>query len=125
GRSVRLRSGRAGRFPDQRDRSQLLGLRGATGALGTHSGGLAVSAEPLPQVPRLRQVIAELRRHCPWTAQLTHQSLTDYLIEESHEVKDEIDAGVVGEPLRKELGDILLQVVLHAVIAEERGEFDL
>nr|WP_246327915.1 MazG nucleotide pyrophosphohydrolase domain-containing protein [Garicola koreensis] len=51
--------------------------------------------------------------------------MTDYLIEESQEVKEEIDAGVVGDPLRKELGDILLQVVLHAAIAEERGEFDL
>lgn len=84
-----------------------------------------MTTEQLPHMPALKQVIADLRTHCPWTAQLTHRSLTDYLIEEAHEVKEEIDAGVVGDPLRKELGDILLQVVLHAAIAEERGEFDL
>lgn len=78
-----------------------------------------------PHMPALKQVIADLRQHCPWTAQLTHQSLTRYLIEEAQEVKAEIDSGVVGEPLRKELGDILLQVALHAAIAEERGDFDL
>lgn len=86
---------------------------------------MTTGGEPLPHVPQLQQVIADLRRHCPWTAQLTHQSLTRYLVEEAQEVKEEIDAGVVGDPLRKELGDILLQVVLHAAIAEERGEFDL
>ena len=86
---------------------------------------MSTSQGPLPHVPALKQVIADLRQHCPWTSQLTHQSLTDYLVEESQEVKEEIDAGVVGDPLRKELGDILLQVVLHAAIAEERGEFDL
>lgn len=81
--------------------------------------------ETLPHMQLLKQVIGDLRRHCPWTAQLSHASLTDYLIEEAHEVKHEIQSGVVGEPLRKELGDILLQVVLHAAIAEERGDFDL
>lgn len=84
-----------------------------------------VSAADIPHMPQLKQVIADLRQHCPWTAQLTHQSLTRYLIEEAQEVKAEIDAGVIGEPLRKELGDILLQVALHAAIAEERGDFDL
>lgn len=79
----------------------------------------------LRHFPALKQVVADLREHCPWTAQLTHQTLTEYLIEEAQEVTEEIDAGVVGDPLRKELGDILLQVVLHSAIAEERGEFDL
>lgn len=79
----------------------------------------------LPHMPQLQQVIADLREHCPWTAQLDHQALTGYLIEEAQEVKAEIDVGTTGDPLRKELGDILLQVVLHAAIAEERGEFDL
>lgn len=79
----------------------------------------------LPHMEQLKQIIADLREHCPWTAQLTHQALTPYLLEEAQEVAEEIEAGITGDPLRKELGDILLQVVLHAAIAEERDEFDL
>lgn len=84
----------------------------------------------LENMARLRRIIAELREHCPWTAQLTHESLTHYLIEESREVAEEIDAGAADDPrgaerLRKELGDVLLQVVLHAQLAAERGDFDL
>lgn len=84
----------------------------------------------MPQIARLRRIIAELREHCPWTAQLTHESLTPYLLEEAEEVAEEIGSGVVGdqraaERLRKELGDVLLQVVLHAQLASERGDFDL
>ncbi|TLP76942.1 hypothetical protein FEF27_06460 [Nesterenkonia sphaerica] len=74
---------------------------------------------------QLGDIIAQLREHCPWTAQLDHRALTPYLLEEAQEVAEEIEAGIVGEPLRKELGDILLQVVLHSAIAEERGEFTL
>ena len=79
----------------------------------------------LPHMVQLKQIIADLREHCPWTSRLTHQALTPYLIEEAREVADEIDAGIIGDPLRKELGDLLLQVVLHASIAQERGQFDL
>jgi uncharacterized protein YabN with tetrapyrrole methylase and pyrophosphatase domain len=79
----------------------------------------------LPHMEQLCDIIAQLREHCPWTAQLTHQALTPYLLEEAQEVAAEIEAGIVGEPLRKELGDILLQVVLHSAISQERGEFDL
>jgi XTP/dITP diphosphohydrolase len=58
---------------------------------------------------------------------LTHESLVEYLIEEAYEVVDSIEAGdspVRDEELRGELGDVLLQVVLHARLAEERGSFD-
>lgn len=79
----------------------------------------------MQHMDRLQQIIADLREHCPWTRQLTHQELTAYLVEEALEVKEEIDAGATGEPLRKELGDILLQVALHSALAQERGEFDL
>lgn len=79
----------------------------------------------LPHLSQLTQIIADLREHCPWTAQLTHEALTPYLIEEAQEVAEEVQSGIVGDPLRKELGDILLQVALHAAIAQERGEFDL
>ncbi|WP_035741637.1 MazG nucleotide pyrophosphohydrolase domain-containing protein [Arthrobacter sp. MA-N2] len=58
---------------------------------------------------------------------LTHESLVEYLIEEAYEVVDSIEAGASGsdtaDELRSELGDVLLQVVLHARLAEERGQF--
>ncbi|MDD7835733.1 MazG nucleotide pyrophosphohydrolase domain-containing protein [Paenarthrobacter sp. AB444] len=68
--------------------------------------------------------VAALREHCPWMGALTHESLVEYLIEEAYEVVDSIEAGAVDDELRGELGDVLLQVVLHARLAEERGSFD-
>jgi len=59
---------------------------------------------------------------CPWDAEQTHQSLRPYLIEETHEVLDAIDRGDDAE-LCDELGDVLLQVVFHAELAQERGAF--
>jgi MazG family protein len=61
---------------------------------------------------------------CPWDLEQDHKSLRPYLIEESHEVLEAIDKGN-DEELADELGDVLLQVVLHAQIAEDRGAFDL
>ncbi|WP_237704669.1 MazG nucleotide pyrophosphohydrolase domain-containing protein [Nesterenkonia sp. F] len=74
---------------------------------------------------RLRQVVDALRRHCLWTRRLTHENLVEYLVEESYETLEEIESGRVDESLRRELGDVLFQVVLHARLAEERGSFDL
>ncbi|WAH98747.1 MazG nucleotide pyrophosphohydrolase domain-containing protein [Arthrobacter sp. MMS18-M83] len=75
----------------------------------------------------LVQKIASLREHCPWMGALTHESLVEYLIEEAYEVVDSIEAGASGsdtsDELRGELGDVLLQVVLHARLAEEQGRF--
>ena len=65
-----------------------------------------------------------LRRECPWKREQTHRSLARYLQEEAHEVLEAIDAGD-SEHLREELGDLLLQVYFHAVIAAEAGEFTL
>lgn len=76
------------------------------------------------QIQRLLEVITQLRLHCPWTRELTHEALLEYLYEEADEVAEEVRAQRVGEPLRDELGDVLLQVVLHAAIASERGDFD-
>lgn len=73
---------------------------------------------------RLVGVIAALREHCPWTAALTHDSLTSYLLEESYEFMEAIETGHTGE-MANELGDILLQVVLHARLAQEDGTFEL
>lgn len=61
---------------------------------------------------------------CPWDRAQTRTSLKPYLIEEAYEVIEAIESG---EPdaLREELGDLLLQVVFHAQVAQERGEFDV
>src|SRR6188768_3466536 len=65
-----------------------------------------------------------LRAECSWKREQTHRSLARYLLEETHETLEAIDSGDM-EHLREELGDLLLQVVFHAVIAEQAGEFDL
>jgi tetrapyrrole methylase family protein/MazG family protein len=74
----------------------------------------------------LLDVMAQLRsRHgCPWDKAQTHESLKRYLIEEGYEVLDAIDTGDM-DALADELGDVLLQVVFHARIAEQQGEFDI
>ncbi|WP_436700032.1 MazG family protein [Nocardioides sp. BYT-33-1] len=73
-------------------------------------------------------VMRRLRAECPWKQEQTHRSLVRYLLEETYETVDAIDdaetSGDFGH-LAEELGDLLLQVVFHAVIAEERGDFDL
>ena len=71
----------------------------------------------------LLDVIARLREHCPWMRALTHASLVEYLLEEAYEVAETIEEGHPDDELRGELGDVLLQVVLHARLAEERGAF--
>jgi MazG family protein len=68
-------------------------------------------------------LMRDLRARCEWDAAQTHESLRPYLIEEAHEVDDAIRAGD-DRKLREELGDLLLQVLFHSVVAEERGAFD-
>ena len=68
-------------------------------------------------------LMRDLRARCEWDAAQTHESLRPYLIEEAHEVDDAIRSGD-DRKLREELGDLLLQVLFHAVVAEERGAFD-
>ncbi len=69
-------------------------------------------------------VMVRLRAECPWKAAQTHRSLTRYLLEETHETVEAIETGGPDD-LREELGDLLLQVFFHAVIAAEAGEFTL
>jgi len=72
-------------------------------------------------------VVAQLRDPqggCPWDLEQTHASLAPYVLEEAHEVADAIHHGD-DRHLAEELGDLLLQVVLHAQIAAEDGRFDL
>lgn len=73
----------------------------------------------------LVEIMAFLRsdRGCPWDREQTHASLKKNLLEEAYEVIDAIDNGIP-EKLCDELGDVLLQVVLHAQLAREAGQFD-
>lgn len=61
---------------------------------------------------------------CPWDAEQTNESLKRYLLEEAYEVIEAIDSGS-DDLLKEELGDLLLQPVFHAAIAEERGSFTI
>jgi XTP/dITP diphosphohydrolase len=70
------------------------------------------------------EVMRRLRAECAWKAGQTHRSLARYLLEETYETLEAIDTGDAGL-LREELGDLLLQVYFHAVIAEETGEFTI
>jgi len=90
-----------------------------------------VRAQPTPpDEPLLEflEVMRRLRAECAWKRGQTHRSLARYLLEETHEALEAIDDGdATGDwsHLREELGDLLLQVYFHAVIAEETGEFTL
>lgn len=87
---------------------------------------LPVPSAELPPVERLRAVVHCLRAPggCPWDREQTHESLIPHLIEEAYEVAEAIRSG---DPalIQDELGDLLLQPVLHAEIAGETGVFDL
>ena len=77
----------------------------------------------------LLKTIAQLRAPggCPWDRKQTHASLRPYIIEEAYELLDVLDEEAQGrrndEALQEELGDVLMQVLLHAAIAEEEGRF--
>jgi tetrapyrrole methylase family protein/MazG family protein len=77
-------------------------------------------------VDRLAKIVAQLRSPdgCPWDREQTHQSLKPHLLEECYELMDAIDAGNE-KGLQEELGDLLLQVVLHAQMAAEEKRFTL
>ena len=69
-------------------------------------------------------LMRDLRARCDWDAAQTHASLRPYLIEEAHELDDALRARDDGAT-RDELGDVLLQILFHSVIAEERGAFTM
>jgi MazG family protein len=81
---------------------------------------------PAPLFERLLDVMARLRSTdgCPWDREQTRTSLKAYLIEEAYEVVEAIESGE-SDAIEEELGDLLFQVVFHARIAEEQGEFDM
>lgn len=78
-----------------------------------------------PGLPALFEVVRRLRAAdgCPWDREQTHESLRPYLLEETYELLEAIDTGDESK-LREELGDVLLQVAMHAQIAADEGRFD-
>lgn len=114
-------------------------IQGEDGALSATSVTLGVLSEVrageavailVPALPesssleRFQETIAHLRapEGCPWDRKQTHESLRPYLLEETYEVLDALDSGDAAA-LREELGDLLLQIVLHSQIAVDSGEF--
>lgn len=82
--------------------------------------------QPSTDIRRLIDIMAALRdpvRGCPWDQEQTFASIAPFTIEEAYEVADAIERGT-SEDLREELGDLLLQVVFHARMAQEAGLFD-
>ena len=79
-----------------------------------------------PELERLIKIVATLRgkNGCQWDREQTHQSLRPNMLEEAYEAVDAIDEENTAN-LREELGDVLLQVVLHAQIAKDNGNFDI
>ena len=77
-------------------------------------------------VKDLEEIVRILRAPggCPWDAEQTHESIRRNFLEEAYEAVEAIDQGSA-EHLREELGDVLLQIVLHARMEEEQGRFDL
>src|SRR3982751_6871035 len=77
-------------------------------------------------IARLLEIMAALRTPrtgCPWDLEQTFSTIAPYTLEEAYEVADAIARGDLAD-LREELGDLLLQVVFHARMAEEQGDFD-
>lgn len=92
-----------------------------------HLSTLYVPPLPVPSsMERFQETIAHLRapEGCPWDRKQTHLSLRPYLLEEAYEVLEAIEAEDT-DALREELGDLLLQVVLHSQIGVDEGEFRL
>lgn len=86
-------------------------------------------AEPVPPATGgplvdFLALMRQLRAECAWKAAQTHRSLVRYLLEEAHETAEAIETGTPDD-LCEELGDLLLQVFFHAVVAEEAGAFTL
>jgi ATP diphosphatase len=82
--------------------------------------------QPSRDISRLNEIMAALRTPgtgCPWDLEQTFATIAPYTLEEAYEVADAIERGDVAN-LREELGDLLLQVVFHARMAEEQRRFD-
>jgi MazG family protein len=96
----------------------------------TLSASIAMPLVPLPPGSihhtwdDLVEIMARLRRSCPWDREQTHESLVRYLIEETFEVVEAIESHSEDD-ICEELGDLLFQVVFHAQLGTERGKFSV
>lgn len=91
----------------------------------------AQAGEEILTVPSLQDPVAEAvrvmgqaRRRGEWERSMSHETLVPYLREECAELAEAIESGAIDEELKKELSDVLLQVLFHAEIAAEREAFD-
>jgi tetrapyrrole methylase family protein/MazG family protein len=92
-----------------------------------HLTSLYLPPAPPVGVERLRQIVAKLRNPdggCPWDLEQTHESLRKFILEEAYEAVEAIDEDD-DDMMVEEFGDLLLQVVLQAQVAEDREAFDL
>lgn len=96
----------------------------------TLSASIAMPLVPLPPQSAhyswddVVEIMARLRMGCPWDREQTHRTLVPYLIEETYEVVEAIEAGDL-DSLCEELGDLLLQIVFHSQVASETGKFGI
>ena len=92
---------------------------------------LPAAAPPVArEVARFDELVRTLRARCPWDREQTHRTLTRHLLEETYEVLEaiealDVEAGEGFDHLEEELGDLLFQVVFHATLAAEEGQFTL
>ncbi|MGW5721557.1 MazG family protein [Amycolatopsis sp. NPDC003865] len=106
--------------PSLKDVVLLAGSRDEPAASLLIATGAEVIETPAPPLVEAAEVMDRLRSPggCPWDAAQTHESLRQYLVEETYELLDAIESGD-REALREELGDVLLQVLFHARVAAE------
>lgn len=88
---------------------------------GTGSSGVPADGAALLE---LVEVMRRLRVECAWKAEQTHESLLPYLREETAELVEAVESGDL-DHVCEELGDVLLQVVFHAAVAEQAGSFTI
>jgi len=78
---------------------------------------------------QLAEIVSKLRKECPWDMEQTHESLSKHLIEEAYELLDALASLDQSESskasLKEELGDLMLQIMLHAKIAEDNSFFNI
>jgi len=77
----------------------------------------------MTEIRELLEIMKAIREKCPWDAKQTHESLKRYMVEEVYEAIDAIEQNDT-DHLKKELGDLLLQIVFHSQIASEKNGFD-
>ncbi|KUK45794.1 MAG: hypothetical protein XD73_1332 [Anaerolinea thermophila] len=94
--------------------------------LGLLSALFVPPLSPYTSFESFQEIIAKLRAPdgCPWDREQTHESLRPFLLEEAYETLDALDRQDMRD-LEEELGDLLLQILLHAQIANEEGEFNI